>query len=39
MKRTGSGEEGVYFRRPGWTEICQFERALIGVVPEILRLE
>jgi exodeoxyribonuclease V beta subunit len=39
MKRTGSGEEGVYFRRPGWTEICQFERALIEVVPEILRLE
>ncbi len=39
MKRDGSGEEGTHFQRPNWNEICQYERALISVVPEILRLQ
>ena len=35
MKRDGTGEDGVYFRRPDWTEICRYERALIGSLPPI----
>jgi exodeoxyribonuclease V beta subunit len=33
-KRDNSGE-GVYFQRPDWTEICLYERALIGAIPEV----
>jgi len=29
MKCDGSGEEGVYFRRPDWDEICGYERDLM----------
>jgi len=35
MKRDGVGDEGVYFQRPDWTEICLYERSLIGAIPEI----
>ena len=38
MKQNGSGDEGVYFHRPDWLEICQSEHALIAAVPEILTL-
>jgi exodeoxyribonuclease V beta subunit len=35
MKCDGTGDEGVYFQRPDWTEICRYERSLIGAIPEI----
>jgi exodeoxyribonuclease V beta subunit len=38
IKRDGIGEDGVYFRRPDWTEICLYEHSLIAAVPEINRL-
>jgi exodeoxyribonuclease V beta subunit len=33
MRAAGSGEDGVYFHRPGWDEIAAYERSLIGVAP------
>ena len=33
--RRDSDSEGVYFRRPEWSEICLDERALIGAIPEV----
>ena len=38
MKRDGTGDEGVFFQRPEWTDICRYERALIGAIPEVLIL-
>ena len=34
MRRDSAGE-GVYFRRPEWAEICLYEKALIGAIPEV----
>jgi exodeoxyribonuclease V beta subunit len=34
MKHDDTGD-GVYFQRPDWAEICRYETALVGVVPEI----
>jgi exodeoxyribonuclease V beta subunit len=35
MRRDGAGDQGVYFRRPSWAEICAYERDLIGAVPGV----
>ncbi len=35
MRPDGAGDEGVYFRRPDWTQIRRYEQSLIGAVPEI----
>ncbi|HVN27635.1 MAG TPA: PD-(D/E)XK nuclease family protein, partial [Candidatus Binataceae bacterium] len=32
VKQTSS--DGIYFRRPDWHEICSYEQALIGAIPE-----
>ena len=34
MTRDGASGEGVYFRRPSWSEVCLYERALIGAIEE-----
>ncbi len=35
IKRGSAGDAGVYFQRPDWTEICQYERSLISALPEM----
>lgn len=34
MKRRATSQEGIYFRRPDWTEICRYEQELSAAVPD-----
>jgi exodeoxyribonuclease V beta subunit len=39
IKPDGAGEDGVYFHRPSWDEICLYERDLIASVPALVQAE